>query len=192
MKSNPEKFIARWLKAEKEGRWQEAEAALRSTFLRLPGPAVPPTLLGRILEQQPHRLAARGQVSSIHQPAAGRAVSDPFSRPAWRGLIAASFLLFGCLFGGLPSLLSAAGDRLSVGLFIGLLERVSIFVSRLLAGAVSLVGGAIELAPKASEASSSPVFLLCVIVLSVVSVAALRLFSEFSVRQKGFRHVDAA
>ena len=167
----------RWLRAEATASPQAADRSLRRVFRFIPRPALAAGFTERVLAQV---------LPLLPQP------RDPFSRGTVRWAIAAAFVLVGTLFGGLPQLLVAVGGRLRAGMVIEVVQRVPVVLSDALTGIVGLWPLVSTLGGTLFTSLSSPWFLTALVTLTLMSVATMRVVTDFLVRQKGFSHVHLA
>lgn len=168
--------LARWLKSEAEGKTQEADLAFRSVFRRLPVPEVPAGFSRRVL-------------LGVGLPTRSR--RDLFSLPAWRWAFAALFAGVGILVGLLPVAASGLGLTIRTGQVIDLFQAGLKTLVQVLAGGAGWLEEWLALPGLTMEAASSPVFLACFFVMTLISLVVLRWVTDLTLRGTGVAYVDA-
>lgn len=179
MNTETKQEVEAWLRSEKEGDLVTADRAFRQVFQRLPAVPLPAGFSQRVLAEVVPLLAPR---------------RDPFSRPLVKWSIAASFLLFGALFAGLPRIAREAGSRVEVGSVIDVLQKGTVFVSDFFTGALDLWSLAATFSSIVSStvqaAAPRPLVFMGLVVVTLMAVLTLRLVTDLASRQKGFAHAE--
>ncbi len=169
--------LERWLAAEACQEPEQAEAALRRVFLRMPEARVSSGFAQRVLVG----------AGVIPRPA-----NDFFVRPVFRWAFAAIFLGVGMVLSWLSTAASSAGPRLRAGQVIDLFQTAVAAVAKAMGGTIGLLEDWLALPQMVAQAVSSPVFLVSLVLLTVVSLTTFRWLTDLTFRRIGAVYADVA